>query len=575
MKKDISKYCSRILLLGVFVFLVHGAKLNSPIIGIDTEDIIRLQGDFYTGWRQSGRQGLILSKLLLGTFEFNPYFAGLMTLLFFGGAVWAFLRLWDNVWEAADPAGAGCSRSESGSLLPWGWLAAGFLWISHPVMTEQLYFSLQSLEICAGLLLTALSLYLARRGVEEGRKSCVSACFFLLLVIFSMYQVFVVVYVFGVLSMLVLKFAGELKLWGTDQRTTCGAGGGTGLKSAEGAVESGGKLSLSAGMWKAVFQHGALFLAAFGVNMIITGAFFNAGSGYLSGQIQWGCVSPKEGIFRILDHGFRVCTGWNSLYYNAGFGLLCLAAAWLALRAVMRLERSRRMAGVLWLLLLAALLSTPFWMTFLCAGAPVVRSQLVLPAVTGFLAYFVFKMSRQAGLAGRSGGSRKAPVGGRRLWKALGAVILTLVIWSQVQTTLRLYYTDECRYQQDAALGRELITAAKRLEGSADSAIAGNMGLVVVGSRPFSPNNACVAGETIGHSFFDFDTEVEPECYWSTRRVVGFLHTLGYDIGHASRENCEKAVEDSSGRPCWPQEGSVWRMGDVIVVKLSECRSFF
>lgn len=550
MEKNIERYRSRIVIMGLFVFLVHGGKLYNGAIGIDTEDIIRLGEDFYPGWQQSGRQGLVLLKRLLGTVVFNPYFAGLLTVLLLAAAASLFLLLWDWEWENSAPAG----------ILPvWGWLLPGFLWVSHPVLTEQLYFSLQSLEICGGFLLTAAALYFSMRGICEKRAVYIAAGFFLLLLTFSMYQVFVVLYVFGVLSMLVLRFAGALlKQDGGQNAVEFGdAGGEEAVKSGcvrgeEARRKQGGKETEAGKLWRTAFAHGGLFLSAFGVNMVMTHVFFADRSAYLTGQIQWGHMTWKEGLLRILDHGFRVCTGWNSLYYSIGFGLLALAALWLGGRLVWRSARRRPGTGILWLLMLAALCSTPFWMTFLCGGAPVVRSQLVLPAVTGFLAYFVFRLRGTQGEENRWAGGLLVPA-------------LFIVVWGQVQTTMRLYYTDECRYEQDAALGRELITQIERLDD-----VSGT-GLAVVGSHSFSPNNACVTGETIGRSFFDYDTQVQPECYWSTRRVVGFLHTLGYDIGHASKENCQKAVEESLIRPSWPQEGSVWRMGDTVVVKLSDC----
>ncbi len=54
-KEYLEKYRSRILLTGLFVFLLHGANLNSDIIGIDTEDLLHLQGDFFGGWLRTGR----------------------------------------------------------------------------------------------------------------------------------------------------------------------------------------------------------------------------------------------------------------------------------------------------------------------------------------------------------------------------------------------------------------------------------------------------------------------------------------------------------------------------------------
>ena len=65
-------YRGRIIFTLAFVFLFHGAKLNSQVIGIDTEDIIKLQVDFYGGWLTTGRQGLVFLKGILGMLRFNP-----------------------------------------------------------------------------------------------------------------------------------------------------------------------------------------------------------------------------------------------------------------------------------------------------------------------------------------------------------------------------------------------------------------------------------------------------------------------------------------------------------------------
>ena len=91
MKENLKKYRSCLFVTGLLAFLVHGAKLNAGVIGIDTEDLLHLQDDFYGGWLHTGRQGLVFLKYVLGNAHFNPYFAGSMTLLLFGAAVAAFL----------------------------------------------------------------------------------------------------------------------------------------------------------------------------------------------------------------------------------------------------------------------------------------------------------------------------------------------------------------------------------------------------------------------------------------------------------------------------------------------------
>lgn len=523
------KYRSRILIMGLFVFLIHGAKLNSNIIGIDTEDIIRLQGDFYGGWLHTGRQGLVFVKGLLGSLRFNPYFAGMAALVFLWLGVAAFFLLWER------EAGEGTWKS-----IPF--LAGAFLWVSHPVVTEQLYFSLQSMEICLGVSLTALALYLSRQAA--GKKSLWrgAAAALLLVCTFSMYQVFVALYIFGAVTLLLLQYGRAL----ADNAEAVRPAGGSGAFSQSGAESLTGRRMLLG-----IIPYIGVFMTAFLVNTIVTAAFFGSSS-YLEGQIMWGRTALKDNLLGIVHHIGKVCTGLKGIHFNPAFGLLCLLFLILTVRFACRLCKGRRGEAAVWLFLSLALLACPFLMTLVIGSAPAVRSQLVLPAAAGFMAYLDLRL-----LSAEKGRFiRYAAVA--------AALVCAAGVWLQAQTTLRLYYTDACRYEQDVALGRELIPEIVKYQGGLDRP------LVVVGRREFAANNACLAGEVIGRSFFDYDTFVEPMCYWSSRRIIGFLHTLGFDCRHASQEGTAAVVEYSAGMPSWPAEGSVQVYEDMVVVKLSE-----
>lgn len=571
-----SRFGGRILLIAIFLLLIHGAKFSSPIIGIDTEDIIRLQDGFYGGWLQSGRYGLIWLKKLLGTYSFNPYFANHMTLVFLFTGVTAYFLLWDKTagWRQKKTAGTAA------------WITGSFLWISHPILTEQLYFSLQSLEICVGMCLTAIALYGSCKGLERGYRWLWGFSAALLTMVFGIYQVFVVIYIFGAVSLLLLHALRQL------------------------AEQKMSVYTWKQMLWE-IFSYAGIFLSAFLLNSFLARRLTPYGSAYLSGQIHWGTIPIKENLLRILDHGFKAVTGTHSIYYHPIFGLLSVFSVCLLLVYCKRMQ-IRRCETIWCLLLLFALLSTPFWMTFLCGGAPVIRSQLVLPAVTGFLAYFCiniatvqpsiklqfgctpqqshqmalrsiwFSRSHMAELllnitgcciksgeenADLTNCSIQYQAAGR---KGTALVVLSIIalcipaVWSQSQVTLGLYYTEECRYSQDVALGRSVMFYVEKAAGTDSIAV------VFVGSHPFGPSHACISGETMGHSFFDYDVCVEPECYWSSRRAVGFLHTLGYQVSHASVEDTKKAVEFSKKMPVWPADGSVCLINGIVIVKLSE-----
>ncbi len=511
MKEYFEKYRSRIILMGLFVFLIHGSKLHSGIIGIDTEDIIHIQGDFYGGWLNTGRQGLYALKWLMNSLCFQPYMAGLFTLVFAVLAVSAFFLLWDNIIGK-------CTSI-------WAWMAGGLLLIAHPVITEQFYFTLQSVEICIGLLMSVVALYCIGRYKDtmKLRWLVISTC--LLVFTFSLYQAFVVIFIFGTVSIMFLN----------------------GIRQLQSKTELTVKKIL-----KDITPYVGVFLVAFLINTIVTKLFFSA-SDYLGGQILWGKFDIMDNFRAIVGHVVKVLTGYETVHYHFSFGLLCIFTVCLAMIIGVSFWKVKKKKGTIAVLFfyVIALFATPFLMTLVCGGAPAIRSQLVLPLITGFLAYFVISvLEEQKGKAGKV-----ALVG--------AGVICVLGIWGETSTTMTLYYTDEMRYEQDEALGRELITAIDRVVGEQDLPVA------VIGQRPFQGNHACTTGEIIGKSFFDHDVEVEPQYYWSTRRILGFLHILGADYAQADRGRFAEILGFSVNMPVWPAEDSIQVYDGMVVVKLS------
>lgn len=528
MKEYVEKYRDRIILMGVFVFLIHGAKLHSAVIGIDTEDIIHIQGDFYGGWLNTGRQGLTALKWLTDSWSFRPFMAGLLTLLFFGLAVSAFFLLWDRI--KPDNFGK--------SVIPWA--VGGLFVIAHPIITEQFYFTLQSAEICIGVGFTAAALYLVTRYGESGGMWRPAVSVLLLLLTFSVYQSLVTLFIFGTVSVLLLEGLSKLQ---------------DGLQSGEDVPA--GKLL------KKIVPYLVVFLTAFGINALITRLFFST-SDYLEGQILWGKFAVMDNLRAIAGHIVKALTGYRSVHYHFSFGVLCILTLGLVI-TVMSGAKGKHGgkpkcggAKAVVLFYLAALFLTPFLMTFVCGGSPAIRSQLVLPFLTGFLAYLDVGLLLGRKSAKESGASLCRMTAG-------GAILLCIVgIYAQTATTMSLYYTDRMRYEQDAALGRELITEIDRAAGGEELPVA------VIGTRPFAGNHACVVGEIIGKSFFDHDAEVEPQYYWSTRRALGFLHTLGADYPQAGMDRFAEAVQNGANMPVWPQEGSVRVQDGMVLVKLGE-----
>lgn len=512
----IKNHNRHIKVMVLLMFLLHGAKFNASVVGIDTEALIFGGDNFYQGWLNTGRQGLVLLKYLLRNVTFNPYFTTVLTLLVFPLAVSAFFLLWSSI--------VGVKKS----LIAW--IIGGLLWISHPVLTEQFYFSLQSFEIALGFLLTAAALYLTLVWTEKKRRLwAFGASVILLLLTFSIYQAFVAFYIFGAVSVLFLQTLQEFS-------------------------EGKQKMAVSAlartGGWI------LLFITAFLINTVITQMFFSSSS-YLAGQINWGTATMWETFRHICGHIISVMLGRSPIFYSAFYGRFLFCS--LVLFGVYLCRHGRKnISGCLTVsFFYLALQASPFLMTFLQGGEPVLRSQLVLPAMTGLQAMLCLWLAQDLAVSAKAVG--RVILAGVMLISLLGGLKTAKITWS-------LYYTDQLRYVQDVALGRSLIQQLEKVCGQE----ANSLPVVVVGTRPFQRNNSSVQGQVMGQSLFDWDASVAPVPYWSTRRVLGFLHTLGADYDLAPINRMDEALGYSENMPEWPAEGSVRIQGGMVVIKLSD-----
>ena len=504
-----------IILLGFSVCLIHGDKLFSTNNGIDTEKIIFEGREIYESWIGIGRQGLVFLKWMLGQQNYNPYFAGLLALLFLTAAIVIFTFLFETVrGERGGETGKTGQRYLN--------FAFGILLITHPILTEQLYFSLQGAEVTLAFVLCGTSLLLSHR-----RRFVLGTL--LLIPALGVYQAMAPLYLFGIAA------------------TAC----------VHGMCIGKGKASLKEEIFY-VFRLGGVFLTAFIINQTITALFFSKSS-YLSRQVQWKKDQIWEGVGRIFAHVRDVLTGSGTFYFGAFF--------WLALVLLALVIRRNRGNGTdksntgysfpvrIWnLLLLSALLASPFYLTLVLGERPVIRGQLALPFTMAFMAYLAGLLLRE---------SKKG------ILTSVGKTILFLLcftaIWQQTDITCRLYYSDAVRYQEDLWLAGNLEQDIIKFTGKCD--YAGTV--VFVGKRNAPGNCASLTGDVMGQSLFAWDTEVEPVNYWSSSRIIGFMHCMGTNYQAPTSDQTAQAAARALEMPCYPAEGSIEWCGDFLVVKLS------
>lgn len=499
--------------LAAYSFLLHFRLMCSSVPGIDTEHVISSSQAMYDSWLGIGRQGLVFTKLISGNLLLNPDFAAFLSLLLLLPVCLLVPFL----------GGLACGRTAGYKGEAWLVLLFGMTVCGHPVLTEQLYFTLQSAEVIFSCLLLELCLLCAHFWSADRNPLLLLPTVLLLQLPFSTYQSFVPLFIAGAVGMALLR-----SLF-TDLS----------VRRQLGYV---GRFALA-------------FLGGFLLNQLVSRLFFMSSS-YLSEQLYWTEAGFVKGCLKILSHIRDVFTGQGTFYF-AEFGILCLALLGIVL---WRCFRTGKAAVSVWrLFLLCAWFASPFYLSVLLGMRPVIRAQLTLPFVTGgtaFLCGYLF-LQWNAELS-------------RRVCRNAAGVFLALLcisaVYREASVTSRLYYSDAIRAQGDYALAVSLQKDIQAFTGE-----TGYSGVVLFwGRREASKNPSCIEGDIMGQSVFNWDTDVEPLYFYSSNRIVDFLNALGSSYSKPDASQLADAAEVMEAVPCYPSPGSIFWVGDAVAVRLSD-----
>lgn len=550
--KEFAAYCKRnqvqIGLMALIVLLVNGRRLVSPVIGIDTEIIINDSKLLYESWLGIGRQGLVFLKMVLGTLEYNAYYSSVLTHLFLLGTYVGFGFLFEYVLGYKE------KMVESG-ILRWSGFAFGAVVMAHPIFAEQFYFSLQSAEIAAGFVLTAAGLLCSHfwgewnKGTIWKRRLCFLCAVLLMQITFSVYQSFVPLYLLGCIMLGLLRA----------------------IKGKQFTIGEEIKYEL---------RLAAVFICGFLINQVTTLLFFHQ-SDYVSNQILWKEEGLRMGLMKIAAHMLYVVTGYvvtgTDIFYSGMFFLIALGVLLCMLWYFRQILGKKRKIWML--LLLAGVYTSPFYLTVLMGGRSAIRAQLVLPFTMGMMLYLMgvllvygkaLERERVQSIQEKDKAFFKGKTlkGGKMgtLLLAYLIIVSAITFREEMVKTNKLYYTDDVRYQEDCRLAHSLKDDIAEFTDMANYS-----GVVLfVGKKDAVLNAACLEGESIGISFFAWDTDVEPVNYCSSSRILGFLRCLGINYMGPSIEQAEKGTKASQKMSCYPEKGSIAWCDDMLVVKLSE-----
>ena len=206
--------------------------------------------------------------------------------------------------------------------------------------------------------------------------------------------------------------------------------------------------------------------------------------------------------------------------------------------------RKSKGAGLLWALLLAAILAAPFVQHPINNGDMPYRTLISLPAAVAILCLF----------ATEAAGPRI------RRWILLPIMAVVLIQFSAINN--KQYYAGHWALERDKVLG---ILILSRIEEMFPNEKA--FTIAVVGQGPGKRDALIpkVPSSTLGASFFRWDGG-------NRGRVASFLDFLSNsEFKSASDAQMEKAFEAAATFPSWPDKKSIARLADeVVLIKLSE-----
>lgn len=502
-KKYVWKNRWYIIISSILFLFVYCTWIFNINPRIDTEVLINNPGTT-TGWLTIGRQGGIFTEFLFGLRWFNPFVS----------TAFGFLLL--NV------AGILCGYIfwRIGDVNNIFSVCFGLIYFSSPIFVETLYFDMMIFKIAWAYILCIVAVGLSYFGILRKMGIVQVISIICLIWAISTYQVFAIVYITLVIICFILFCYKHL---------TC-------------QLES-----ISFKYYVVIVLKLIIILViAMLLNSIITKLFFWK-STYLENQIFWGVLPIEQCLNNVFFHFLQSFFGIGT-FYTSFYGVLSLGTI---ISLFLYTWKNKKNMNY-WLLLMAGIVLqlTPYLLTIYLGNIPSIRAQLIYPLViTGnivILSCFKWK----------------------RIWLKIGlALIVSLLIWSQIQTTMRLIYTDEIRARED------LNTATMIYGEIQQKPLQKNKKLAFVGTNSNELNNACLRGELIGASIFSWDSEVVPHYLNSTNRIVEICKTLGYsNYEIVSEQQMLEARKLALDMPSWPQDGSIVETEDYVVIKLGPDR---
>ncbi len=520
--------CAVVMFAGIIV--AYGSYAFATDYYVDSEVVINIPGTSYN-WLTIGRYGLVLVRKLLGTSWYNPYYTGILLLLF----LWLTGMTFSYVAGKLFPK-LTVPMTTLGSLI----------FLTYPTFTEQYYFHFQSAEIAFGLWLSMLAMGMFYFFVRYRHICCFLCTLPVYVLTFAIYQSFIPLTLCGYLAV----FLALITERNTDTTT------------------------IKRGIWGSITHFLLAFLISQGINRICFPS-----SGYLAGQVIWTQESsPLKSLLAVAKACARMLTG-QGLFYTTLllFAILMAAVSFWCCR---QKPLHRLLLGVLAALGIAV---TPFALTLLMGENTAIRSQFTYGLAAVFLLYFSIQTFAEytpfhKSTAGDEPAVHTQTTVNKSLFhrsRLVATIVLLVVVVSQISTVRFIwkahsYVTD---YDRD--------TTTQIMELMYDSHIVcQGTGSIFWGYlQPESPYEEEIADSPsyLFTSVFNLEHAAQPYCYFSTVRIMSYMESMGhtFTLPTTYSQSVSSYIMARETLAPFPEEGCIFNDFQVFTINLGNSPDYY
>ncbi|MDR2629394.1 MAG: glucosyltransferase domain-containing protein [Spirochaetaceae bacterium] len=539
-KASLSGFCSfckknspLVISATMALFFTYGCKLFWYTIGVDTERYMAGSRTLFWDeqetilfWGGLGRFGLIVFQKLWYIKEFNPYTAFFTAFCF----IWLFTISWCYIIAVFSK-----NTNRNNRFIPFA-----LLFMTAPIWAEQFYFVCQAAEVSCIVFLCPYVIYLLYSGFLENKRKKIIVAFMLLIFMTSVYQGIVPLFCCGVFACFLILYENS---------------------DYEQSVYHLLCLKLFLILIASLIAY--TFLDYFFVTVV----FNTEKVKYFSSLLK---NSSKQNIINLLLYGYTITIGATPLIQNVAEPIMARFAR-SGMQAAKHITAISRISGnplalPLVILFIIEIVKTTSWAHFskkkylyilagisvpvsiiilpvLQGGTLVIRGQFVLPFALSFMLFFLMKKYKK--------------IASSMVWFL---ALITAVY--NAELTAQLFYSDYIRYQSDIHLAMDIDKEVTPLQDDTKS-----IPVALIGKYKLTFKNNFISGEALGNSSFAWASQ---GFYESTRHGLPFMQSLGINYNLPDERLMNQARTAAASMPSYPASGSVKRLPDVIVVKLSD-----